>query len=161
MAHHQDDRTWGMHVNSYLHAQSGGLRCPSWANPAQRRQWKERGVIVWDQPSQTVTHLWANQALSLLASLQEDQAWETHGITFGEPVTRLYIGEPKRPPQPGLIHEITLDAAQTRELLSQLHQYESILRQMAEADEQERRRRLAAAYAILLDIYEEKEGGKE
>jgi hypothetical protein len=107
MEQYQSEGTWGVHLNISISKQYRNVRCPSWASSAQRDHWKECGVVVWDETSQTVTRLWAEQALYLLRYLLQEYTWQDPCITIGEPATRLSLDDPQQPPQEVLINQIT------------------------------------------------------
>ena len=142
--------TWGARVNAGW--PRGAKDHPPWARPVDREKWQEPGVIVWNDDTQTITHISATQALRILDFLRTEKAWQEEGITIGEPATRLCLDDPHSKPQDVLINQITLDPSWVQQLLDLLAKNEAQPKQMSEAEEKEIDRRLWQAYSFLLDL---------
>ena len=56
---------------------------PSWAYSAQKDSWKEQGLIISDEETQTILNLTPAQALSLLTYITENHDWEQSGFIVG------------------------------------------------------------------------------
>lgn len=150
---------WGIHLNCYGYMKQ--TPCPGWVNSSQREQWDERGVIVWDAPSHTVTRLRASQALSILEELRNTEEWKEHGIIVGEPVQRLMLPNPekksevmeKEQEQKGewvLTNQIPLSNLQTQELFAFFVGNEETLKDFAKIDKENEGRLLAQVYEYIL-----------
>lgn len=141
------DLDWGFHLNI---AFNGKLKpCPSWATPYQRDKWCKRGVIIWDGSIPQVTHLQAAAAIHVFTDLQNYGA--ERGMMVGEPSLRFSIEHPKQKPQAVLASQIELNSARAQELLKFLQQHQSLLRQMAEADEKQSKLALSTACRLLIE----------
>lgn len=104
---------------------------------------------MWDSEARRVTQLSATQAIHVLGYLRTNDDWQTHGITVGEPATRLSIGDPDREPEQVLLDKISLTAAQSQELLVLLQSNQEALGELSEREEEEKGRALNEAYRIL------------
>jgi hypothetical protein len=142
----QGDSLKGMRVNSRW---SGTKDYPAWATPLQREKWTKRGLILWDSEAHRVTQLSATQAIHVLDYLRTNDDWQTHGITVGEPATRLSLDYPDREPEQVLTNEISLTAAQSQELFALLQSNQEALEELCEREEEEISRALHEAYCIL------------
>ena len=89
------------------------------------------------------------QAIHVLDYLRTGDNWQTHGITVGEPATRLSLDDPDREPEQVLTNEISLTAAQSQELLVLLQSNQEALEKLSEKEEEEVSRALHKAYCIL------------
>ena len=146
MSSQKEQDSKGMRVNSrWLGVQDYS----AWATPWQREKWTKQGLILWDSEACRVTRLSATQAVHVLDYLRTDDNWQTHGITVGEPATRLVIGDPDREPEQVLLDEISLTATQSQELLVLLQSNQEALRELSKREEEERGRALHEAYCIL------------
>ena len=127
---------------------------PDWANPHQREKWREKGLIVWDQETQTVARLRGRHALAILAQLRDSDEWEQQGCVVGEPAWRLSLDNPDEKGEPVLADQIVLDPEQATALFDTLVQEEGVLQKMAAEEEAEERRVLAQVYDMLLQAGE-------
>lgn len=141
-------KSWGAKVN--IGWQRKIENCPTWAHPAQREKWTESGVIIWDHETQQITKLKATQALWVLDQLRTRTDWKQHGMIIGEPATQISLDNPEEEPKHVLTDQIRLNATQSQELLDILKGNEETLQDMSAAEEEERKRRLAAAYDLIL-----------
>jgi hypothetical protein len=139
---------WGVKVNTGW--QRKVEDCPAWAHPAQREKWTKSGVIIWDHETQQITKLKATQALWVLDQLRTRTDWKQHGMIVGEPATQISLDNPDEEPKNVLFDQIHLNATQSQELLDILEDNEETLQDMSVAEEKERKKRLAAAYDIIL-----------
>jgi hypothetical protein len=151
---------WGMHVNTNVY-RGKPPSCPAWAKPMQREDWKSRGLIVWKDETHTITRLSAQDALQVLASLQANDAWKQDGLVVGRPMTRFSLSQPDAKPEEILVDTIALNADEVMQLFGFLQLKRGVLQTMAEADEEERKRRLAAAFRILLNAIVTKQMAEE
>jgi hypothetical protein len=142
----QGDSSKGMRVNSRW---LGTQDYPSWATRLQREKWTKQGLILWDSEARRVTRLSATQAIHVLDCLSTDDDWQTHGITVGEPATRLSLDDPDREPEQVLTNEISLTAVQSQELFVLLQSNQETLEKLSEREEEEISRALHEAYCIL------------
>jgi hypothetical protein len=146
----QDESLWGARINtSGLHGARG---CPTWANPAQRERWRDRGLVLWDHRSHQITGLSATHALQILNHLRTNDDWKQHGIIVGEPATQISLDDPEQEAKKVLVNQMSLNATQSQGLFDLLQSNETLLQQMAEKDERERQRRLRAVYEFLLNL---------
>ena len=150
----QDERLWGARVSTEWY--QSGIDCPKWAKSSQRDSWKKGGLILWDQEARQITRLSATQALHFLEQLRTTDGWQRHDIVVGEPATTLFLDDPEREPEPSLINEMTLSPERTQEVLELLERHEQALQRLAEAEKEDRQRRLGKVYAILLGLAERK-----
>lgn len=141
-------KEWGVRLNKSEWTSDKGW--PDWMNPYQRKKWREQGLIVWDQETQTVARLRGRHALAILAQLRDNDEWKQQGCVVGEPVWRLSPDNPDDKGGPALANQIVLDPEQTAALLNSLLQEEGVLQKMAEEEEAEEGRVLAQVYDILL-----------
>jgi hypothetical protein len=144
--HHES--SWGAKVNTGWQRKAGN--CPTWAHRAQREKWTEPGVIIWDHEAHQITRLKATQALWVLDQLRTRTDWKQHGMIVGEPATQISLDNPEEEPKHVLIDQIRLNATQSQELLDVLEGNEETLQDMSVAEEEERKKRLAAAYDLIL-----------
>lgn len=142
------EKEWGVRLNAS--AWTSAKDWPDWANPYQREKWCEKGLIVWDQETQTVARLRGQHALAILAQLRDSGEWEQQGCVVGEPAWRLSLDNPDAKGEPVLANQIILDPEQATVLFDTLAQEESLLQKMAAEEEAEERRVLAQVYDILL-----------
>jgi len=142
--------TWGARVNAGW--PRGAKDYPQWARPVDREKWQESGVIVWDHSTQMITRLSATRAVRILDFLRTEKAWQEEGITIGEPATELNLNDPHSKPKHVLTNQMTLDPSRVQQLLELLAKNEAQLKQMSEAEEKDRRRRLGQVYDLLLDL---------
>jgi hypothetical protein len=56
--------SWGARINT--RKRQDKKDCPAWANPAEREQWTQRGVIVWQEETQHIIRLSATNAIQIL-----------------------------------------------------------------------------------------------
>jgi hypothetical protein len=138
---------WGIRLNT---RQASYNDYPAWSNRTQREKWNKRGLTLWDEAQQQITYLRGTQALEVLNALHEGDAWRERGITVGEPTTRINLDDPDKPPQVVLTHQISLNAAQTQELLDYLDHHEAELKRLGDQEEKEQRKVLTNVYTILL-----------
>lgn len=146
----RNEERWGARINDTW--QYGLKDWPVWANRIQRSKWTELGLIMWDHQSHIVTKLYATQAIHLLEVLRRTNEWRECGLTVGEPAMQFSISDPEREPGHALVNEMTLDPSQLQALWDLLERNEVQLKRMVEAEEKERRRRLAAVYELLLSL---------
>ena len=106
---------WGMRLNGSAWASAEDW--PDWANPHQREKWREKGLIVWDQETQTVARLRSRHARAILSQLRDSDEWEQQGCVAGEPAWRLSLDNPDDKGEPVLANQIVLDPEQTAALL--------------------------------------------
>lgn len=182
--------SWGMKLNrgyreSY-YAPSSSRECPSWARGFYRDEWEHKsGLVLWDDTSQKIEHLWAGQALRLLERLRQDEHWRADGF----PITRIVRHyRPKQEPKPKIsrkkkkeaqkpspettqptveeakpeyddveeeIIRLTLQAS--AELFDLLQQHEPLLNEMAQADEKRKQEAFTRVYTILFQGHHEHE----
>ena len=146
----QDERreSWGVKINTSW--QRGMGDWPAWARPVQREKWGEQGIVIWNHETQQITKLRATQALWVLDQLRTRTDWKQHGMIVGEPATQISLDNPEEEPKHVLIDQIRLNATQSQELLDILEGNEETLQDMSVAEEEERKKRLAAAYDLIL-----------
>jgi len=144
----QSDSQCGIWINS---GRYGAKDYPSWATPAQREKWRDRGLIVWEGESQQIVRLRAGQAIQLLKYLRTNDDWKSQGFTLGEPTTRLVLEEPDRDPENVLLNQIKLDPTQSQELFDYLRINETRLRELDEIEEKERRERLGKVCSFIIE----------
>lgn len=148
----QDEAEWGMRLNH--RAWSAAKDWPAWTNPRQREKWREKGLIVWDEATQTVTRLRGRHALAILPQLRRNPQWKQHGCIVGEPAWQLSLDDPDDKGEPVLADQIALGPEQTAALLDLLMEKEGVLKQMADEEEAEESRVLAEVCDILIRIAE-------
>jgi hypothetical protein len=124
--------------------------CPTWANPRQREKWGERGVVLWDTASQTITRLWAAQALEALQIMRTSHDSEKQGLTVGEPAISVSLKEPNAKPQHVLTDQMVLSPDRARLFREWLVTQESVLTTMAQADEEHEARVFSQLYDMIL-----------
>lgn len=146
--------TWGVFVNQRLWLHTTG--CPAWAKPDQQKKWREQGVVLWCDATQTITHLGGVHALALLEQLHSSDEWKEHGCIVGEPAWLLSLDSPDSKGKPVLTNQITLTSAQTATLLNLLVGEEAALKQMALQEEENEKRILAHVYSLILESADER-----
>jgi hypothetical protein len=139
---------WGVHFNQRLRWAAADP--PTWASKAEHEKWGKPGLVLWDQETETITHMTATQALHLLDRLQENDDWKRAEITLGEPATRLSLDEPERKPEQILTHKIYLTPDKTHKLLELLQQVQPDLEVLKNVEEEERARILGKVFNIIL-----------
>jgi hypothetical protein len=162
---------WGAHINRDDHARVWGKPAvpsdfPAWLMPGCADWWQDRGLVIWDKAAQSMECLNSQRALDLLQKLRSTTEWRSEGV----PITyRLSIlkGMEEKPPrrsrkrkpaeaQPAETEKPTyetVDAERFRlapsageKLMAFLQEHESLLRVMAQEDEETRQR----AYSDVL-----------
>jgi hypothetical protein len=147
-----------MRINS---TEYGPKDYPSWATSAQRKEWRERGLIVWDDNIQQVARMRATHALQLLEYLRTNDEWKSQGITMGEPATRLTLEDPDRDPEVVLTNPIELNTIQSQDLFDYLENNEARLRELVEIEEKEGRTALAKVYGYIIERGRRKKAEEE
>ena len=149
MSDEQSELVWGARVNTQWRYASGD--CPSWAKPRQREKWDERGLVIWDHEVEQITWLSPTTTLNLLEQLRATEEWRRHGLVLGEPATQIWLNQPERKPERCLMDEMSLSPQRLQVVLEVLERHEESLVKLSEAQEADRRWRIARAYSIILD----------
>lgn len=90
-----DRSTWGIHFNSGRYINSPPNR-PEWLNPLQKKEWQNRGVVVWDAVYRVVTHRYARYILKILDHMQETDTWKTSFFIVGSSTYQISIPNSRR-----------------------------------------------------------------
>jgi hypothetical protein len=146
------NKEWGLQLNTG--AWTRDKNWPDWTTRYQREKWREKGLILWDSETKTVTHLKGRHALALLAHFREHHDWEQEGCAVGEPAWLLSLDKPGDKGEPTLSNQIALDPQQTAALLVLLEKEERALEKMAEEEKEEESRALSKVYNLLIEIAE-------
>jgi hypothetical protein len=143
--------SWAARVNTRVRHDAND--CPTWANPADRERWCQKGLILWQTETQHIVRLFATYALQLLEDLHNDDAWHTQGIVVGEPVIHLTWGESGTSSEPGLHNPIRLSPRQTKSLHELLERNRAALEVLKRQEDEDRDRAMKELASILADIY--------
>ena len=153
---------WGYHLNRTRYAQS----CPSvpgWANPSQRDDWADRGLVVWDGNIRSATLISPTYARDLLRQMKERPELRSEGCTVGAPAYRIPLGaeESRRRKgtsdspegQPGtwvLSNPLELSGQRSQRLFDFLQAREGLIDELALSEKKEAK---AAITRVLLLAY--------
>lgn len=139
---------------------------PSWATEMQTKEWRERGVLVWQDDTRRLARLSPESAVKCLEQLQSSGSWAAEGCS----VTRKVVvgrfkkssrrGKRKAAIEGGLDESaplsetfdeevVRLSPVQAGRLLALLEEHEGQLREMAEYD-QERKIDALAKWALAV-----------
>ena len=158
----QEMLTFGIHLN----LEKGGSRFPfpGWISPADKDEWINRGVIVWDREAQRIVCLSSHQALDVLDDLKESSSWksepfslswDSYSIPFSEDDRKEWrLSKNRR----NLSGEYTLRGrkiflltpSQTLELATFLDSHMDQLLEMADEDTMNVRKFLGRVYRLIL-----------
>lgn len=145
-----EEPEWGACVNT--HFQRNPADFPSWVRKPGVPGWGDKGLFVWHRDSKTLTKLRPIKAVQLLDFLQTEEAWKQQGIEVFETPAQLKLGDPDWKPEDPRVNIIALTPSQVQQLFELLSDKESELRQMAKEEEEDRRRRWARVYNLIMTL---------
>lgn len=174
------EQSWGAYINDTgYRSRPIPEPCLTWATPADKSAWEERGVVIWSNQAQRVEVLSANHALQLLDYMRTEDTWQREGIPITRREVRLVIEDTRKKKrgrkkdkapseveekasEPGtvLAERFRLSPDQSTEFLRILETNESVLRQMADEDEKKESEALRQVYSFLLKGVRESEASE-
>jgi hypothetical protein len=144
---------------------------PAWLKPGFLEDWYKRGLVIWDQATQSVERLGAQGALDLLEKLRSTAEWRTEGVPITYRVSRMKGNEEKprrarkrkraeEPPAEEKQPEWeTVDAERFRltpdaggKLMALIQEHEALLREIAQEEEKERERANGELFRLLSEM---------
>lgn len=160
------DQSGGVKINRRF---TGSEGCPSWAKRFEVETWDKHGVIVWDETTQRIEHLFASQALRLLDKLRTADDWTRHGIPITKTVIHIPSSEEprrkrsrKKEPQPesspapvgaksGIVEDelFRLTPTASAEFLEFLVDNEPTLQELAQDEKRHYDETIDKVYALL------------
>jgi hypothetical protein len=140
--------------------------CPTWATEMQKREWRERGVLLWQDDTRRLVRLQPESAVKCLEQLRSTVSWAAEGCSVtrkvaigrfkkssrrGKRKAAIAGGLDESVPQSETFDEeiIRLSPVQAGRLLALLEEHEGQLREMAEYD-QERKIDALAEWALAV-----------
>jgi hypothetical protein len=162
-----DKVIWGIRINHEKDIEYSS--CPKWVRSGEKREWTNRGVIIWNETACWVVCLSPQQALDILDDLRESPSWKSepfslswnsYTLPFSEEDRkkwrsfknrRIRSGEGRLGPR-----DKFLSPAQTQELLLFLESHYNEVRQLAEEHTKEVKKVLARVYMLILSWRREK-----
>ncbi len=170
-ANDKSERAWGYHLNRAKHSQSF-LPIPEWAR-SYKRDWTDRGLVVWDEKTKSVTHLRAFYALDLQIQMAENEFWKNDGIIVGDRAYEIIMesdehqktkkSDDMQENKPNgrwvLTNQIKLSPAQAQELFTFLQSHYNQIQEMADEDVKEVKRIRGQVYSLISRWGEKDEQG--
>ena len=151
---------WGAHINPTKY-EKFSPEFPDWLNPLQKQEWRDRGLVLWDATTQVVTHLYANYALKILATMKKTDIWKSNNFVIGSPAYRMSISdsidesfENKEHEKDGwvLTNQIELSPKQVMGLFEFLTAEEAMLFLIASDEDRDIREACAMVVDLLIEL---------
>lgn len=149
-SHEQAGPQWGARINSGWPPVTWD--CPSWARPSQRDDWEQHGLLLWDHATRTITRISATYTLSILNQLRTTSEWKERGLIVGQPAMRIWLNHPEREAERVLSNGMELSPARSQVVFELLETHEAELQKLRDSEQEERRRRIARAYDLILNF---------
>ncbi|HEY5039689.1 MAG TPA: hypothetical protein VIJ93_11505, partial [bacterium] len=161
-ANDKSEHIWGYHINRAKYPQSSPS-IPEWAR-SHKSDWVDRGLVIWDEATKSVTHLRASYILDLQIQMAENDVWKNDGIIVGDRAYEIIIESNERQKTKksddtqenkpngrlALINQIKLSPSQAQELFAFLQSHRNQIQKMADEDDKEIKRILGQVYSLIL-----------
>jgi hypothetical protein len=90
-----EDESWGYHLNRTEHS-AAHPPVPGWANPNQREDWKNRGLVLWDRDIHRITLIRPRYVQNFLGQMKGNPRLRSEGCTLGAPAYAISLEKEER-----------------------------------------------------------------